>query len=328
MNGASSSGASAATPLTDRPLRIGTRGSPLALVQTRTAAALLKAAWPGLPEPEIVVVKTTGDRVTDRPLADIGGKGLFAKEIEAALLAGRIDCAVHSMKDMETVLPAGLTIGAALERADPRDTLVALDARTPADLPKGGTVATASIRREAQLRALRPDLSFVMIRGNVGTRIEKLRNGLADATFLAQAGLDRLGLALPEATPVEPDVLLPSACQGIVGIECRADDESVRALLEPVNHSDSRAAMLGERATLAALDGSCRTPIAALAEPLDGGDWRLRALVALPDGSGLFATERRGGRDDLERLGADAGVELKRRAPAWVFEDPPAGGGR
>lgn len=303
----------------DRPLRIGTRGSPLALAQVRLFTARLAAARPDLPPPVVTVVKTTGDAVQDRPLAEIGGKGLFAKEIEAALLAGTVDCGVHSLKDMETRLPDGLVVAAVLPRADPRDALIAPAARALAELPRGARVATGSVRRAAQLLAARPDATLVPLRGNVDTRLAKLRAGAADATFLAMAGLARLGLAVPEATALPPEIMLPAACQGLVAIECRAKDEPVRALLDAVNDAAGAAMARAERAVLAGLDGSCRTPIAAFAE-LDGaGGVHVRALVAAMDGSALHRAERRGRAADGERLGAELAAELRARAPAALF---------
>ncbi|MCW5774211.1 MAG: hydroxymethylbilane synthase, partial [Rhodospirillaceae bacterium] len=240
------------------PLKIGTRGSALALAQVRLVAARLAAIHPGLPPPEIVTVKTTGDRVQDRPLAEIGGKGLFAKEIETALLAGAIDLAVHSLKDLETHLPDGLVIAAVLERADPRDVLIAPGADSLAALPAGARVATGSVRRAAQLRALRPDLEIAPLRGNVDTRLARIRAGAAAATLLAKAGLDRLGLAPPEATPIDPDLLVPAPCQGLIALQCRAADENLREILLGLADPAAMAAMAAERALLTGLDGSCR----------------------------------------------------------------------
>lgn len=299
-----------------RPLRIGTRGSALALAQVRLAVARLKAAHTGLPEPEVVVIKTTGDRVQDRPLAELGGKGLFAKEIEQALLANTIDCAVHSLKDLETHLPPGLVIGAVLPRADARDALIAPGAKSLADLPQGASVATGSIRRAAQLRALRPDLALGPLRGNVDTRLAKIRAGAAAATLLAMAGLERLALAVPEATPLDPDVILPAPCQGLVAIECRERDAKVRALLAACADPAATAAMQAERALLAGLDGSCKTPIGALAEPLPNGALRLRALLAREDGTLMFRAERLGAPSDAAAMGTDAAQDLRARAPA------------
>ena len=299
-----------------RPLRIGTRGSPLALAQVRLAVARLTAAHTDVPEPEVVVIKTTGDHVQDRPLAELGGKGLFAKEIEQALLDGAIDCAVHSLKDLETHLPPGLVVGAVLARADPRDALIAPSARSLADLPPGATVATGSIRRAAQLRALRPDLALVPLRGNVETRLAKIRAGAAAATLLAMAGLARLELHVPEATPLDPDVLLPAPGQGLVALECRERDARVRALLAACADPAATAAMQAERALLAGLDGSCKTPIGALAEPVAGGALRLRALLARQDGTLIFRAERLGAPSDAAAMGADAARDLRARAPA------------
>ncbi len=302
--------------IAQKPLRIGTRGSALALAQVRLAVARLKAAHTGLPEPEIIVIKTTGDRVQDRPLAELGGKGLFAKEIEQALLAGTIDCAVHSLKDLETHLPPGLAIGAVLARADPRDALIAPGAKSLGDLPEGASVATGSIRRAAQLRALRPDLAIGPLRGNVDTRLAKIRSGAAAATLLAMAGLARLGLAVPEATPLDPDVILPAPGQGLVAIECRERDARVRALLVACADPAATAAMAAERALLAGLDGSCKTPIGALAETLPNGALRLRALLARDDGTLRLRAERLGAPSDAAAMGADAAADLRARAPA------------
>lgn len=299
-----------------RPLRIGTRGSALALAQVRLVVARLKSAHAGLPEPEVVVIKTTGDRVQDRPLAELGGKGLFAKEIEQALLADTIDCAVHSLKDLETHLPPGLVIGAVLPRADPRDALIAPAARSLADLPEGASVATGSIRRAAQLRALRPDLAIGPLRGNVDTRLAKIRGGAAAATLLAMAGLERLGLSVPEATPLDPDVFLPAPGQGLVAIECRERDGRVRELLAACGDAASAAAMAAERALLAGLDGSCKTPIGALAAALPGGALRLRAMLARADGTLILHAERVGTPGDAAAMGADAAADLRARAPA------------
>jgi hydroxymethylbilane synthase len=274
-------------------LRIGTRGSPLALAQARLVAEHIAAAHAGLPACEIVVIKTTGDRVQDRKLEEIGGKGLFTKEIEEALSAGRIDLAVHSMKDMPTFLPEGLAIGCLLARADPRDALFARGATSLAGLPKGARVGTASLRRQAQILALRPDLKVATLRGNVGTRLEKLAAGEVDATLLALAGLQRLGLAEKASAILSPDEMLPAVAQGAIGVEIRSSDERTAALLAPLDDAATQLAVGAERACLAVLDGSCRTPIAALAELEPDGGLRLRALIALPDGSALQRDERR-----------------------------------
>jgi hydroxymethylbilane synthase len=305
------------------PLRLGTRGSPLALAQARMVKAALLAAEPGLDDAavEIVVMSTQGDRVQDRPLAEIGGKGLFTEEIEAGLLQGSLDIAVHSMKDMPTALPDGLVIEAVLPRADPRDALIARGPRSVAELPKGAVVGTASLRRQAQLRAVRPDLVVVPLRGNVQTRLRKLEAGEVQATFLAMAGLIRLGLEGVVSAALEPEEMLPAVAQGAIGIECRAGDAPVLALLSRINHQPTLTSIVAERAFLAALDGSCRTPIAALAE-LDGPSLRLRGLVAHPDGSAVDRIETAGRAADGVTLGAGTGAELRSRLTPGYFAAP------
>jgi len=304
-------------------LRIGTRGSTLALAQTAEARARLAAADPALGEPgvlETLAIRTSGDAVTDRRLADAGGKGLFTKEIDAALLDGRIDLAVHSMKDMESRLAPGIVIAAVLPREDPRDVLIAPAAQSIAKLAMGARVGTSSVRRRAQLLALRPDLQIVPFRGNVNTRLARLDAGAADAIVLAQAGLHRLGVTRADVSVLEPDEMLPSAAQGAIAVACRADDDATRALLAALDDRGSRLCVMAERALLAALDGSCRTPIAALAR-LDGDALALDALVASHDGREVFRTSRRGAAADGEAMGRDAGQELRRRAPAALFAD-------
>ncbi len=303
-----------------RALRIGTRGSALARKQTELAVSRLRAAVPGLPIPEVVEITTTGDTVVDRPLAEIGGKGLFAKEIETAVLAGDIDLAVHSLKDLETVLPAGLEIAALLPREDPRDALVCAQAQQIQDLREGARVATSSIRRTAVLKALRPDLEISPIRGNVNTRLAKLAEGQADALVLAMAGLRRLGIDSPDISPIDVATMLPSAGQGVIALQCRADDHELLGLLSGVNDPDTHVTSSAERALLAALDGSCRTPIGGLAQ-LDGDGLWLRAEVALLDGSEVYRAEARGQATEAVPLGANLGAELRARAPASLFED-------
>lgn len=303
------------------PLRLGTRGSPLALAQARLVKAALAAAEPALaPDAavEIVVIKTTGDRVQDRPLAEIGGKGLFTKEIEEGLLGGSLDIAVHSMKDMPTILPAGLVISAVLPRADPRDALIADGIRRIADLPHGAVVGTASLRRAAQLRAARPDLAVVPLRGNVQTRLRKLAEGEVRATFLAMAGLVRLNLATVASAALEPEEMLPAVAQGAIGIECREDDAAVRDLLARINHAETMTCITTERAFLAALDGSCRTPIAALAQ-LQGQTVRLRGLVAAPDGRQIERIAVKGDAADAVDLGDRAGQAIRARLSPDFF---------
>ncbi len=307
-------------------IRIGTRASPLARAQASEVCSRLTAADPALRAEGAIaveVIHTTGDRLMQGPLAAAGGKGLFTKEIEEALLDRRIDLAVHSMKDVPTRLPAGLVIGAVLPRGDPRDALIAADARAGAaglaGLAEGAVVGTASLRRGALVRHARPDLKVVTFRGNVQTRLRKLGDGEADATLLAFAGLERLGLADRAQAVLEPDAMLPAVCQGIIGIECRADDAGLRERLQAIDDGDSAVAAAAERALLAVLDGSCRTPIAALAVP-EGPAIFLRALLVRPDGTGLLRTERRGGRADAAALGSDAARELRARATPAHFK--------
>ena len=305
----------------DGPLRLGTRGSRLALAQADEVRRRLIDAHPALAEAgavETVVIKTSGDRILDRPLADAGGKGLFTKEIEEALGDGRIDIAVHSMKDMETRLAPGLVVGAVLPREDPRDVLLAPRAQSLAELPSGALVGTASLRRRAQILHRRPDLEVTSLRGNVQTRLRKLEDGQVDATILALAGLRRLGLGGHEATAIDPEEMLPAVAQGAIGIECRADDERILALLAALDHGETRRRVTAERALLAALDGSCRTPIAGLAT-LEGDRLILDALVAEPDGSRLHRGRRAGPADDGAAMGTDLGRELRARAGPALF---------
>jgi hydroxymethylbilane synthase len=304
------------------PLRIGTRGSPLALAQARELQARLAAAHPELAAPdaiELVVIKTTGDKVQDRRLMEIGGKGLFTKEIEEALLDGRIDCAAHSTKDMQTWLPEGLAMGCFLPREDPRDVLIARAGTSLTSLPSGAVVGTASLRRQAQVLALRPDLKVVPLRGNVETRLRKLEAGEADATLLALAGLKRLDLAGRATAILSTEEMLPAVGQGAICIEVRADDAELRQLLAPLDDRATALCVTAERACLAELDGSCHTPIAALAELEAGESLRLRALIALPDGSAVHRDERRGAARDAEALGRAAGRALKARAEPAFF---------
>lgn len=278
-----------------RPLTLGTRGSPLALAQAHmTRAALGRAA--GAPEAEhealfpIVILKTTGDAIQDRALALAGGKGLFTKELEEALADKRIDIAVHSMKDVPTRPPEALALAAVLEREDPRDAFISPVAHTLGELPEGATLGTASLRRQAQALALRPDLKVVMFRGNVGTRLEKLAAGVADATFLAAAGLARLGRLDAVTSLVSVDEMLPAAAQGAVGLQTRADDADAREACAAIDDLKTALRVAAERGFLDALDGSCRTPIAALAERAEGG-LRLRVEALTPDGARRWARD-------------------------------------
>jgi hydroxymethylbilane synthase len=277
-----------------QPLRIGTRGSPLALAQTRLLIEALKARHPELqPEGaiETVTITTSGDRIQDRPLSEAGGKGLFTKEIEEALLDNRIDCAVHSMKDMPTVLPEGLAITCLLPREDPRDAFFSTKAKTLDELPARAVVGTSSLRRQAIILARRPDLQIVSLRGNVGTRLKKLQEGQVDATILAVAGLKRLQHESLIQSVLEPDVMLPAVAQGAVGIETRGNDRKTIKLLEPLNCPVTELRVAAERAFLFAMDGSCRTPLAALMSVPDPQHRaRLDALKAEPDGTNLRKT--------------------------------------
>jgi hydroxymethylbilane synthase len=307
--------------MTEALIRIGTRGSPLALAQSEWVRRRLAAAWPELAAPDavaIVPMTTTGDRIKDRPLAEVGGKGLFAKEIEEALRDGRVDIAVHSLKDMETRLADGLVIDCVPAREDPRDVLVASGARAIAELPRGAVVGTSALRRRAQLLALRPDLRIIEWRGNVDTRIARLARGDAAATVLALAGLKRLGLDVSGWAVLAASEMLPAAAQGALGVERRADDARMARFLAPLHDRGSGLAVTAERALLAALDGSCRTPIAALAT-IDGDRLALDALVASPDGSRVLRTSRAGPAADAAALGTDAGAELRRRAGSDFF---------
>ena len=302
----------------DSPLKIGTRGSPLALAQAHETRARLIEAH-GLPEGAftIEVIQTTGDAVQDRPLSEIGGKGLFTKEIERALLDGRIDIAVHSMKDVATELPEGLTIDCTLPREDVRDAFISLKYKSISELPEGAVVGTSSLRRRAQLLAMRPDLKLVEFRGNVQTRLKKLDDGVAEATFLACAGLRRLG-NFELANPIETNVMLPACAQGAVGIERRIADKAAAALLAPIHDQDTYIRIRAERAFLKELDGSCRTPIGGLAE-LDGDTLRFRGEIIRPDGGVIHAGKWQGPLDNAARIGAAAGIELRAKGGEGFF---------
>lgn len=274
-------------------IRIGTRGSPLALAQAHEVRSRLMAASELPVEAfEVRVIKTSGDRIQDRPLAEVGGKGLFTKEIEEALLADTIDLAVHSMKDMMTELPPGLVIGAVLEREDPRDAFMSLRAGSLSELPRGARVGTSSLRRQAQVKRLRPDLEVVGFRGNVQTRLKKLEQGLASATLLAVAGLKRLGEAHRITQVMSTEEMLPAVAQGAIAIEVRERDEATRQLVAKLSHEPTSVCILAERSFLARLDGSCRTPIAGLAE-IDANGLRLRGMILALDGSTCHETELR-----------------------------------
>jgi hydroxymethylbilane synthase len=302
-------------------VRIGSRGSPLALAQVELVRGRLIQVWPELAARGAIaveIIKTTGDRITDRPLAEAGGKGLFTKEIEEALLAGTIDLAVHSMKDMPTQVPAGLEVPCLLQREDPRDALIG--AARVADLPQGAVVGTSSLRRKAQLMARRRDLKVVDLRGNVETRLRKLERGEMQATVLALAGLRRLGLEARASGILEAEEMLSAVAQGAIGLEIRTGDTRMLDYLKPLHHAPTGIAVTAERAVLERLDGSCRTPIAALAVGRTFGRLRLDALVARPDGSNVIRTAREGAEADALAMGQDAGEELRQSAGSGFFD--------
>ena len=301
------------------PFRIGTRGSPLALAQAHETRDRLGAAF-GLPQEafEIVVIKVTGDAVQDRPLKEIGGKGLFTREIEDALLDGSIDIAVHSMKDMPVEQPEGLILDTYLPREDVRDAFVSLGGGALAGLAQGAVVGTSSLRRKAQLLARRPDLQIVEFRGNVQTRLRKLSEGVAEATFLAMAGLNRLGMSDVPRQPIEPEDILPAVAQGAIGIERRLVDSRAAGMLEAIHHGPTGQRLAAERAFLAALDGSCQTPIAGLAE-LSGGSLRLRGEILRVDGSEVISDDQTAPIDEGAVLGREMARKMLEKAGPGFF---------
>lgn len=307
-------------PSAARPLKIGTRGSPLALAQAYETRRRLGAAF-DLPDEafEIVVIKTTGDKIIDRPLKEIGGKGLFTREIEQDLLSGAIDIAVHSMKDMPVEQPAGLLLDTYLPREDVRDAFVSEKFDRLADMPGGAVVGTSSLRRKAQLLNYRPDLKVVEFRGNVQTRLKKLADQVADCTFLAMAGLRRLDRADVAKSAIETEEMLPAVAQGAIGIERRMDDMRAAAMLETIHDTATGQRLNAERAFLAALDGSCETPIAGLAE-LSGGTLRLRGEVLRPDGSESISDEASGAIEDGAEMGRAMAGKLLAQAGPGFFE--------
>lgn len=307
-------------PSSQTPLRIGTRGSPLALAQAHETRARLMEAH-GLPEAafEVVVIKTSGDRIQDRPLREVGGKGLFTKEIEEALLDSTIDIAVHSMKDMPVDQPEGLVLECFLPREDPRDGFLSPTAAGIADLKSGDTVGTSSLRRKAQILYKRPDLKVVEFRGNVQTRLRKLDDGVATCTFLAMAGLNRLGLEDIDVSPINSEDMLPAVAQGVIGIEQREGDTPVSELLAPLNDAAASLRVTAERAFLRKLDGSCQMPIAALAE-LDGGTLHLRGEILRPDGSECLHDNISGTAKDGDALGTALAARLLERAGPNFFD--------
>jgi hydroxymethylbilane synthase len=307
-------------PTPENPMRIGTRGSPLAMAQAYETRARLAAAFE-IPQAafEIVVIKVTGDVIQDRPLKDIGGKGLFTREIEEDLLAGKIDIAVHSMKDMPTIQPGGLLLDTYLPREDPRDAFVAPTLSALDQLAEGAVVGTSSLRRRAQLLHQRPDLQVVEFRGNVQTRLKKLADGVAECTFLAVAGLNRLGMQHVPATPIDDTLMLPAVAQGAIGIERRAGDLDTEAMLAAIHDTPTGQRLAAERAFLLTLDGSCETPIAGLAT-LDGDTLHLRGQVLRPEGSEAIAGDRRGPIAQGGQMGVDLAQDLLAQAGPGFFD--------
>ncbi len=302
-----------------KTVKIATRKSPLALWQANWVKAQLEARAPGLAV-ELVRIVTKGDKILDVPLAQVGGKGLFVKEIEDALLDGRADLAVHSMKDVPTELPPGLHLAVICEREDPRDAWFCPSGADVAGLPQGARVGTSSLRRQTQLRALRPDLVFESLRGNVDTRLRKVAEGSYDAIVLAAAGVKRLGLADQVTAYLGSEVVLPAIGQGAVGIECRIADPETNALVAPLKHQATWTAVLAERAFLATLQGGCQVPIAAFAEVADG-EVTLRGLVGSLDGATLIRGTRKGSPVDAEALGVSLAEELLDRGAREILEE-------
>jgi hydroxymethylbilane synthase len=311
------------------PLRVGTRGSPLALIQTRGFLEVLVRFCPVLRNMDVFeehAIRTTGDAVQDRRLADIGGKGLFAKEIHEALADRRIDFAVHSLKDLETELPPGIVLACTLRREDAHDALIlgagcgTADSADPfACLPSGAVVGTSSIRRQSQLLHARPDLVITTLRGNVQTRLDKIAAGACAASLLAYAGLKRLGLAERASVVLDPDAMVPAAGQGIVGVTVRTDDTELHELLAAIEDPEAKAVSTAERAMLKRLDGSCRTPIGGHARLLPNGELHLTGLVARGDGSFLLKRSLHGAARDAGRIGSDLGASLRADSPRDIF---------
>jgi hydroxymethylbilane synthase len=316
------------------PLRVGSRASPLALVQTRAFLTQIMHFCPVLRSPfmgdtpvfQEHAIRTTGDIVQNRRLAEIGGKGLFAKEIHEALADGRIDFAVHSLKDLETDLPDGIVLACTLPREDARDALILPAEAPPPDpadpfgsLPQGACIGTSSVRRQAQLLHARPDLRIGLIRGNVQTRLDRVERGDFAATLLAYAGLRRLGLDQRASLVIAPDIMLPAACQGIVGVTVRAENTELRDLLSGIEDANARAVSTAERAMLKMLDGSCRTPIGGFARLLPDGTLRLTGLTASEDGTFLLKRSLEGGAADADRIGRELGASLRADSPAALF---------
>lgn len=309
-----------ATSTPAKPTRIGTRGSPLALAQAHEVRGRLAAAHGLAPEFfTIAVLKTTGDRILDRPLAEVGGKGLFTKEIEEALIADEVDIAVHSMKDMATAAPEGLIVGAVLPREDVRDAFLSLKYRHMSEMPAGAIVGTSSLRRQAQVLWARPDLKVVAFRGNVQTRLQKLAEGVADATYLACAGLNRLGLAHRIAAIMETADMLPAVAQGAIAVQIREKDAEMAQAIAPLNDSATAACVHAERVFLARLEGSCRTPIAGYGKIVDG-TFVFHGMILAPDGREMHETRRQGPVADALALADDAACELLAKAGPTFFQ--------
>lgn len=307
-------------------MKIGTRGSKLALIQTQRVVDTLKAVDASL-DIEIVVIQTSGDWKPSQGetlLSEAaGGKGLFAKEIEMALLDGRIDVGVHSLKDVPTFMPDELVVNHVMERDDPRDAFICYKAASLDELPEGAVIGTSSMRRAAIILARRPDLKIVPLRGNVDTRLRKLKEGQVDATILAAAGLNRMGLDAEVASYLEPEAMLPSVCQGIIAMETRANDAKTQNLLDKIHHPETGMMATAERAVLAVLDGSCRTPIGSYAQWIDNGKMRLRGLVASPDGMDIYRYEETAtvtNDKDAHALGLRVGKAIRAMTPAQLLQ--------
>ncbi len=300
-------------------IKIGTRSSPLALAQAYETRDLLAASFPGQ-NVEIVPITTTGDKVQDRPLSEVGGKGVFTKELDDALFDGRIDVAAHSMKDVPTWLPTGIVLACMFEREDVRDVLVCSKYKDFSEMPAGSVIGTTSLRRQSQILAKFPDLKVVLFRGNVQTRLRKLAEGEADATLLALAGLNRLERTDVIAKILEPEDLLPAVGQGAIGLACRENDNDLLDMLKQLNHQPTSIRVGAERSMLDVLDGSCKTPIAGLAElSNNGATITIRGMVAQADGSEIWRAERSGPVADAEILARAAGVELRQAAGEEFF---------
>jgi hydroxymethylbilane synthase len=307
-------------PSPSSPLRIGTRGSPLALAQAyETRKRLTKALDTSEDSFEIVVISTSGDRILDRPLKEVGGKGLFTKEIEQDMLDGKINIAVHSMKDMPVEQPDGLTLGCYLPREDVRDAFVSSRYKSVNDLPSGSKVGTSSLRRKAQLKFSRPDLEVVEFRGNVQTRLKKLKDGVATCTFLAMAGLNRLGLEGVAQSTMNPNEMLPAIAQGAIGIEWREEDEQITDILKKIHHEETGQRLNTERAFLAELDGSCQTPIAGLAI-IEGSSLKFTGQVLRTDGSESISETAFGDIEDGPRLGREMAQKILSQAGPEFFD--------